>query len=60
MGLYLFSLNTATSLDIVNIGLAFAFGQLWWGLTQPFTGAVADRIDPQSDLRHRHIGCGMP
>lgn len=24
--------------------MAFAFGQLWWGLTQPFAGAVADRI----------------
>ncbi len=24
--------------------LAFAFGQLWWGLTQPFAGMVADRV----------------
>ncbi len=23
--------------------LAFAFGQLWWGITQPFAGAIADR-----------------
>ena len=23
--------------------MAFAFGQLWWGLTQPFAGIVADR-----------------
>lgn len=44
MGLYLASLNTATGLGIANISLAFAFGQLWWGLTQPFAGAVADRI----------------
>ncbi|HSV83131.1 MAG TPA: MFS transporter [Ramlibacter sp.] len=44
MGLYLSSLNTATGLGIANISLAFAFGQLWWGLTQPFAGAVADRI----------------
>ncbi|MET4575509.1 MFS transporter [Ottowia thiooxydans] len=44
MGLYLSSLNTATGLGIGNISLAFAFGQLWWGLTQPFAGAVADRI----------------
>ncbi len=27
-----------------SISLAFAFGQLWWGLTQPFAGAVADRV----------------
>lgn len=44
MGLYLSSLNAATGLGIANISLAFAFGQLWWGLTQPFAGAVADRI----------------
>lgn len=44
MGLYLSSLNTATGLGIGSISLAFAFGQLWWGLTQPFAGAVADRI----------------
>ncbi|MEZ5658331.1 MAG: MFS transporter [Burkholderiaceae bacterium] len=44
MGLYLSPLNTATGLGITNISLAFAFGQLWWGLTQPFAGAVADRI----------------
>lgn len=44
MGLYLSPLNTATGLGIASISLAFAFGQLWWGLTQPFAGAVADRI----------------
>ncbi|MBH1965702.1 MAG: MFS transporter [Comamonadaceae bacterium] len=44
MGLYLSALNTSTGLGIGNISLAFAFGQLWWGLTQPFAGAVADRI----------------
>ncbi|NDZ17715.1 MFS transporter [Variovorax sp. WS11] len=44
MGLYLSSLNTATGLGVASISLAFAFGQLWWGLTQPFAGAVADRI----------------
>jgi hypothetical protein len=44
MGLYLSSLNTATGLGVANISLAFAFGQLWWGLTQPFAGAVADHI----------------
>jgi hypothetical protein len=44
MGLFLSSLNTSTALGIGSISLAFAFGQLWWGLTQPFAGAVADRI----------------
>lgn len=44
MGLYLSAMNTATALGIGSISLAFAFGQLWWGLTQPFAGAVADRI----------------
>lgn len=44
MGLFLSSLNTATGLGIGSISLAFAFGQLWWGLTQPFAGAVADRV----------------
>jgi MFS family permease len=44
MGLFLSALNTSTSLGLANISLAFALGQLWWGLTQPFAGAVADRI----------------
>lgn len=44
MGLFLGSMNTATGLGLGNISLAFAFGQLWWGLTQPFAGALADRL----------------
>ena len=44
MGLFLGSLNTATGLGLSSISLAFAFGQLWWGLTQPFAGIVADKI----------------
>ncbi len=44
MGLFLADVNTATGLGIANISLAFAFGQLWWGLTQPFAGAFADSI----------------
>jgi MFS family permease len=46
MGLFLGNLNTATGLGIASISLAFAFGQLWWGLTQPFAGALADRHGP--------------
>lgn len=44
MGLFLSPMNTATGLGVGSISLAFAFGQLWWGLTQPFAGAVADRV----------------
>ena len=44
MGLFLGPLNTATGLGLGSISLAFAIGQLWWGLTQPFAGALADRV----------------
>jgi len=44
MGLFLSPLNTATGLGLGNISLAFAFGQLFWGLTQPFAGAIADKV----------------
>ncbi|MFZ6771004.1 MFS transporter [Undibacterium sp. Di26W] len=44
MGLFLSPMNTSTGLGVGNISLAFAFGQLWWGLTQPFAGAVADKL----------------
>ena len=44
MGLFLGSINSSTGLGLASISLAFAFGQLWWGLTQPFAGMVADRI----------------
>ncbi|MEJ5990408.1 MFS transporter [Ramlibacter sp. PS3R-8] len=44
MGLFLSPLNTSTGLGVASISLAFAFGQLWWGLTQPFAGAMADRV----------------
>ena len=44
MGLFLSALNTSTGLGVGSISLAFALGQLCWGLTQPFAGAVADRI----------------
>lgn len=44
MGLFLPALNTSTGLGLGSISLAFAFGQLWWGLTQPFAGAMADRF----------------
>ncbi len=46
MGLFLGPINSSTGLGLASISLAFAFGQLWWGLTQPFAGMVADRIGP--------------
>ena len=44
MGLFIGPLNTATGLGLASVSLAFAFGQLWWGLTQPFAGALADKL----------------
>jgi MFS family permease len=44
MGLFLSPLNTATGLGLASISLAYAFGQLFWGLTQPFAGAMADKV----------------
>lgn len=44
MGLFLSALNTSTGLGVGSISLAFAIGQLWWGLTQPFAGAMADKV----------------
>jgi len=44
MGLFVGTLNSSTGLGLASISLAFAFGQLWWGLTQPLAGIVADRI----------------
>ena len=44
LGLFLNTLNSTTGLGLASVSLAFAIGQLWWGLTQPFAGMVADRI----------------
>lgn len=44
MGLFVGTLNTHTGLGLAAVSLAFAFGQLWWGLTQPVAGMVADRV----------------
>ena len=46
MGLFLSPINTATGLGLTQISLAFAFGQIFWGLAQPFAGAVADKGGP--------------
>lgn len=41
--LFMGVLNTQTGLGIAAISLAFAVGQLMWGVTQPIAGACADR-----------------
>ncbi len=46
LGLFLGNLNTSTGLGLASISLAFACGQLAWGLTQPVAGMVADRWGP--------------
>lgn len=46
LGLFLGPINTATGLGLASVSLAFAVGQLWWGLAQPFAGMVADRYGP--------------
>jgi predicted MFS family arabinose efflux permease len=46
MGLFLGNINTNTGLGLASVSLAFAIGQLWWGLTQPLAGIVADRYGP--------------
>ena len=43
MGLFLSVINSTTGLGLASISLAFGVGQLWWGLTQPIAGIVADR-----------------
>jgi predicted MFS family arabinose efflux permease len=43
MGLFLSVINSTTGLGLASISLAFGVGQLWWGLTQPVAGLVADR-----------------
>ena len=56
MGLFLGDLNTSTGIGIASVSLAFAFGQLWWGLTQPVAGAVADRYGAAPVLV---VGCTL-
>jgi predicted MFS family arabinose efflux permease len=44
MALFLSTLNTTTGLGIATVSLAFAIGQLWWGITQPIAGGLADKF----------------
>jgi predicted MFS family arabinose efflux permease len=56
MGLFLGDLNTATGVGIANVSLAFAVGQLCWGITQPVAGAIADRHGAAPMLL---LGCAL-
>jgi predicted MFS family arabinose efflux permease len=42
-GLFVSSLVASTGLNIASISLALAVGQLFWGITQPIFGAIADK-----------------
>jgi MFS family permease len=44
MSLVLSTLNTTTGLGIATVSLAYAVGQLAWGLSQPIAGALTDRF----------------
>lgn len=46
MGLFVGTINTHTALGLGTVSLAFGVAQLWWGLTQPLAGIVADRWGP--------------
>ena len=46
MGLFVGNINTHTALGLGTVSLAFGVAQLWWGLTQPLAGIVADRWGP--------------
>ena len=54
MGLFVGALNTSTGVGLAGVSLAFAVAQLWWGLTQPIAGLVADR---QGAGRVLLVGC---
>ena len=50
MGLFLSAINSTTGLGLASISLAFGVGQLWWGLTQPAAGLLADRYGAERVL----------
>ncbi len=45
--LFISAINSHTGVGYVTISLAFAVGQLMWGIAQPAAGAVADRWGPR-------------
>ena len=45
--LFIGPINSATGIGYAAISLAFAVGQLMWGIAQPVAGAIADRWGPR-------------
>jgi predicted MFS family arabinose efflux permease len=45
--LFIGPINSATGIGYAAISLAFAVGQLMWGIAQPVAGAAADRWGPR-------------
>jgi predicted MFS family arabinose efflux permease len=45
--LFIGPINSATGIGYAAISLAFAVGQLMWGVAQPVAGAIADRWGPR-------------
>ena len=45
--LFIGPINSTTGIGYATISLAFAVGQLMWGIAQPVAGAVADRWGPR-------------
>jgi predicted MFS family arabinose efflux permease len=45
--LFIGPINSSTGLGYATISLAFAVGQLMWGVAQPVAGAIADRWGPR-------------
>jgi predicted MFS family arabinose efflux permease len=41
--LFIAPINSATGIGYASISLAFAVGQLMWGIAMPFAGGIADR-----------------
>jgi predicted MFS family arabinose efflux permease len=45
--LFISAINSHTAIGYATISLAFAVGQLMWGISQPVAGAIADRYGPR-------------
>src|SRR5512147_1027497 len=45
--LFIGPINTSTGIGYAAISLAFAVGQLMWGVAMPVAGAMADRWGPR-------------